>query len=395
MNQLEERLRTAGRSRTDIAPDIGSIRNRGLKIRRNRQITTSVAAVALVAMGGVAALNAFRPESDTTIVSASDGQADGDGIDTTVPDPDGEPTGDATTPGTSDDELDAVDDPNDGAAGEADAVDVAPGESDGSAEGDGSGTQPAPLPPSPNSVADGSDGWLTVTPSGIEHQRADGSTGLIRFADPPAGFAQRWPTDVVTIEGRQYLLVDQFVNRDDLETERVKALAESYGIPYDAETGAFGLEGVATPEELDSLNHWEVSILAVDLDTDEISVVESRVINSVHSADWVYNGHITSDGSNILVMRELWQGYCLYAEGLTLDGQPVAIADAVTYPKPQGIDSMSYDEIDAVFSGRVEPPQPCRTLDEVPESGLEVWGTQADNGQIEAFRSAFFEAGLG
>ncbi|MDH3299870.1 MAG: hypothetical protein OES24_05120 [Acidimicrobiia bacterium] len=391
MNQLEERLRTAGQSHTDITPDIGSIRNRGLRIRRNRQIGISLGAVALVALGGVAAFTTLRPEGDTTLLSASEGRLDAADLDTTVPAPDGEMVEDETTPDTSVDDLAEADDPNDTAEDSAETVSVAPGEGDGGS----AASDDALAMPSRSSVADGTGGWLTVTSSGIEHLRAAGSSGMISFPDPAGGFAQRWPTDVVAIDGRQYLLVDQFVNRQDLEAERVKALAESYGVPYDAETGAMSLEGMATPEELDSLNHWEVSILAVDLTTDDIFTVESRVINSVHSPGWVYNGHITSDGSNILVMRELWQGHCLYAEGLTLDGQPVEIADAAVYPKPRGVDAMTYDEIDAVFSTQVDPPQPCRTLDELPDSGLGVWGTQADADQIKAFRVAFYEAGLG
>ncbi len=393
MNQLEERLRTAGRSHTDITPDIGSIRNRGLGIRRNRQIGTSLAAVALVALGGAAAFNTFRPEGETTILSASEGELDGSTeVDITVPTPDGESgdDADAAVDPTPTDEDSAGDDVDDN----ADAVPAAEGGDQGddvaAGEGDSALSQP-----SSSSVSDGTGGWLTVTSTGIEHLRADGSSGTIAFAEPPGGSVQRWPTDVVRIDGGHYLLVDQFVNREDLAAEREWALAESYGIPYDAETGAVGLDEVATAEELDSLNHWEVSILAVDLATDEIITVENRVIDSTHSPDWVYNGHMTSDGSNIMVMRELWQGHCLYAEGLTLGGAPVDIVDAENYPKPQGLESMTYDEIDAVFSMQVDPPQPCRTLQELPDSGLGVWGTQADPRQIEAFSIAFFEAGLG
>lgn len=393
MNQLEERLRTAGRSHTDITPDIGSIRNRGLGIRRNRQIGTSLAAVALVALGGVAAFNTFRPEGATTILSASEGELDDSvDVDITVPTPDGESGDDADA--AVDPTLTDEDSAGDSVDDSADAVPAAEGGDQGddvaAGEGDSALSQP-----SSSSVSDGTGGWLTVTLTGIEHLRADGSSGTITFAEPPGGSVQRWPTDVVRIDGGHYLLVDQFVNREDLAAEREWALAESYGIPYDTETGAVGLEEVATLEELDSLNHWEVSILAVDLATDEIITVENRVIDSTHSPDWVYNGHVTSDGSNIIVMRELWQGYCLYAEGLTLDGTPVDIVDAKTYPKPQGLESMTYDEIDAVFSMQVDPPQPCRTLEELPDSGLGVWGTQADPRQIEAFSIAFFEAGLG
>ncbi len=399
MNQLEERLRTAGRSHTDITPDIGSIRSRGLKIRRSRQIGTSLAAVVLVATGGVAALNVFRPASDTTIVSASDGQlTDDEASDPNRggrPDDSDSPEGTTTTSaetGDSGDTGDTDDIAIDSAEDEATAVEV---ESGGGDDEGGATTEPALPMPSPTSVSDGTGGWLTVVAGGIEHLRVDGTSGMISFPDPPGGLAQRWPTDVAFIEGRHYLLVDQFVNRQDLEAERVKAMAEAYGVPYDAEAGAFALEGVATPIEIDSLNHWEVSILAVDLTTDEVLTVEERVINSVQSPEWVYNGHITSDGTNILVMRELWQGHCLYAEGLTLDGQPVDVVDAKVYAKPEGLDMMTYDDIDAVFSAQAEPLRPCRTLAELPDSGLGVWGTQADTAQMEAFRVAFAEAGLG
>lgn len=391
MNQLEERLRAAGRSHTAITPDIVSIRNRGLKIRRNRQIGTSLAAVVLVAVGGVAAFTAFRPEGDTTILSASEGELDDAAdLDTTVPTADGESTDgtdSAVDPDTTDESSVDEDD---------ETAPAVTGEGDDTADDDLTDEDDTGLSqPSQSSVSDGTGGWLTVTPAGIEHLRADGSSGVITFAEPSGGFVQRWPTDVVQLDGGHYLLLDQFLNREDLAADRERALAESYGVPYDAETGATGLEGVATPAELDSLNHWEVSILAVDLATDEIITVEQRVIHSTHSPEWVYNGHMTSDGSNLIVMRELWQGHCLYAEGLTLNGEPVDIADARVYAKPQGMESMTFEEIDAVFSMQVDPPQPCRTLAELPDSGLGVWGTQADPQQIEAFRTAFFETGLG
>ena len=387
MNQLEERLRAAGRSHTDMAPDLASIRDRGRRIRRNRQIGATLTTVALIAVSGVAALNLFRPDSDTTVISASEG----DGADSPErggPRPDDEPSGTTTTT-TPPEGGDAA---SDSAHDESVAVEVETDEQDGERS---STEATGPAMPSATSVGDGTGGWLTVTADGIEHLGADGSTSLIAFADPPGGFAQRWPTDVARIGDRHYLLVDMFVNRQDLEEEALWALAESYGIEYDPESGAIGLDEVAIPAELDSTRHFEVSILAVDLTTDEILTVERRVINGSHTPDWVYNGHITSDGSNILVMRELWQGYCLYAEGLTLDGQPVDIVDAKIYPKPEGIDLMSYDEIDAVFTSEADTPQPCRTLGELPDSGLGVWGTQADSAQMEAFRTAFFETGLG
>ena len=235
-----------------------------------------------------------------------------------------------------------------------------------------------------------------LTADGVDHLRSDGSTDLITFDDPAGGFAQRWPTDVARIGQRNYLLIDQFVNRSDLAAERTKALASKYGVEYKPESDPHAeLGSVATPEELAALEHWEVSILAVDLTTDETITVETRVINSAVSPDWIYNGHVTSDGTNLLVMRELWQGHCLYAEGLTLDGQPVDIVDSSIYAKPVGLADMTYDEIDAVFAMTSDPPQPCRTLEELPDSGLGVWGTQADTEQISAFRQGFFEVGLG
>lgn len=391
MNQLEERLRAAGRSYADPGADINSIKRRGETIRRNRRIGMTLTSIALVAMGGVAAVNLIRPSSDSTVISASDGEMlddDGDDVDldqANSTEPEEVVEDDSAIPSTT-----VIDRAEDGAG----AVEVQP---DNTATDD-SGTDDAAFsqdPPSPGSLSDGSGGWLTATPAGVQHLRVDGTETVITFADPPGGFAQRWPTDVVFIDGRHYLLVNQFVNREDIQEHRERALAEQYGVAYDPETGATGLDGVAAPEELDALNHWEVSILAVDLAADEIIPVENRVINSTNSPEWVYNGHMTSDGSNIMVMRELWQGHCLYAEGLTLSGEPVEIVDSKIYAKPTGLDIMTVEEIEGVLSLESDPPQPCHTLQELPDSGLGVWGTQADSAQMESFRIAFFEIGLG
>ena len=389
MNQLEERLRTAGRSHADATPDIESIKQRGRKIRRNRRIGTALASVALVAVGGVAAVNLVRPSSDSTNISASDGDLTDDGGvgQTSSTEPDELVEEDGTIPSTT-----LVEEAGEG----SETVEAPPGE--GATDTDATGDAMGDATPAPGdaSLSDGNGGWLTATSAGIEHLQAGGSRTVITFPDPPGGFAQRWPSDVVEIDGRHYLLVDQFVNRQDLADERIRALAEKYGIAYDPDDEAsLALFDAATPEESASTEHWEVGILAVDLTTGEPLVVENRVINSAMSPDWVYNGHITARDDVILVMRELWQSTCMYVEAMTLAGQPVAVAESEVYAKPVGVEDLTYEDISAIFNVEREPPQPCYTLSDVADGGLAFLGTQADPERLTAFRQAFFELGLG
>jgi hypothetical protein len=250
-------------------------------------------------------------------------------------------------------------------------------------------------PPSTSSLSDGVGGWLTVKDDGTLSRLApDGAESIIRLPDR-GGWTQRFVTDVALIDGTPLLLIDEFVSRDDLALERVREVAGRYGLTIDPDSDyEAALAEVATAQELDSLNHFEVSILAVDVISGRVTTVERRVINSIADPRWVYNGHVTAYGSRLVVMRELWQGACLYAEALTLDGATVDDPITDRYPKPVGLDTLTFEEISAMQSGEAPWPEPCLTLDVINDGGQAALGTQAGRGNLEVFRQAWFEAGL-
>ena len=80
-----------------------------------------------------------------------------------------------------------------------------------------------------------------------------------------------------------------------------------------------------------------------------------------------------------------------------VDGQPVEVAAAAAYPKPEGLDALTADQIEEIQFGA--PGQasisPCLTLDQIPDDGVAALGRQADPGQWAEFSQAFYEAGLG
>ena len=418
MNQPEDRLRAAATGGPNAAPDLDTIVGRAQRLRRNRRIGFVMASVAIVAVGAAAGFSYLQSTSPTSIAAVgvgdssdeADGQSADEANDTSSPDSaaDGEngrdDNDDATPPAAgSTADTEPIDDGDDVASSEqadGDDVDDDNGDDDGSgsddeaADGDDGGNDDGR--PTSSSLGDGSGGWLTATTGTIRHQHADGTETTITFTDPVGGFAQRWPTDVVRLGNGYYLLIDQFVNRQDLASERMRTLAQRYGIPYDGDGDMYrALEGIASDQELSEVEHWEVGILAVDLASDQLLMVENRVINSANSPDWIYNGHITSDGANLVVMRELWQGYCHYVEGLSLNGQVVSVSQSLVYPKPRGLDEMTFDDITAVFEGRRQAPQPCLTLSDISDRGVAALGLQADPAEMEAFSQAFGEAGLG
>ena len=207
-------------------------------------------------------------------------------------------------------------------------------------------------------VADGLGGSLAIVDRELVHARADGATVVIELPAVGAEIVQHWVTDVAPIDGTPYLFIDRFVNRDP-----------------------------ALGQEVD----FEVSIFALNLITDELIEVEKRQVTTVASPEWMYNGHITTDGTNIVVMRELWQSYCLFVEGLTIDGTPVEVPQSLDYPKPVGLDEMTQAEIDAVLSNQAVVT-PCLTLSDVPDDGVSALGRQADPERFAAFARSFSEA---
>ena len=250
-------------------------------------------------------------------------------------------------------------------------------------------TAPAvePLDMPTDAVPDSLGGYVLANDGALRHVHFDGTARPIALAVPPGGFVQLWVTDVAELDGIPYLFIDEFVNRRDLAAEKTAALYEKYGLTYGADADPWSeLDGVATQEELDALEHWEVSILAVDLRTDMVTVVEKRIIGSAVSNEWIYNGHITTDGSRILVMRELWQSACLYVEALTFDGAVLELTENPS-PAPEGLGTFDYETIRSMQRGEVPLPQPCATLAEIDDDGRELLGAQVDQARIDAVNS--------
>ncbi|MEM9890406.1 MAG: hypothetical protein AAF962_06050 [Actinomycetota bacterium] len=225
---------------------------------------------------------------------------------------------------------------------------AAPGEADATAETDAGTTSeesapppgetvdpdPAPVEPrplQPGELSDGLGGALAADGTSLVHHRADGTTTVL-FADLDPNVRV---TDVAPIDGRPYLFIDRFEFGDG---------------------------------EL-----FVVSILAVDLTTDEVIVVEERDV-APETPSWIYNSHVTTDGAQLLVARELWQGECYYTETITLDGASVpGVAEAV--PAPDWLDGW-----DPTSAGPGELPGPCVTLGDWVDlgGGETVLGRYAD-----------------
>ncbi len=388
LQDLKRRLRSVGGAHQLEGPDTGAIMHRETAMARNRRLISMAAVVVLVVSGGLIAVELARGQGPGTAVIA--GQ---------LADPDGDPTGE---PGpaetTRKDDGSTVDEtgptPLENGPGDTDDTDDS-GDGDTGATVSGRDAVEALDPPSPSSLSDGVGGWLTVKDDGTLSRLApDGAESVIRLPDR-GGWTQRLVTDLAPIDGTPYLLMDEFVSRDDLAFERVQEVASRYGLTIDPDSDyEAALAEVATAQELDSLNHFEVSILAVDVISGRVTTVERRVINSIADPGWVYNGHITANGSRLVVMRELWQGACMYAEALTLDGAPVDDPITDQYRKPAGLDTLTFEEISAMQRGEATWPEPCLTLDVINDGGQAALGTQAGPGNLEVFRQAWFQAGL-
>lgn len=209
-------------------------------------------------------------------------------------------------------------------------------------------------------VADGYGGSLMVTDDGrLVHEQADGSTVVIELPRIEADVVQRWPTDIAQLNGTSYLFIDEFVNRPTL-----------------------------SPDEVD----FEVSILALNLETDELIEVERRPITSTASPEWIYNGHITTNGEQILVMRELWQSACLYAEAINIDGTAAEAPETVGLELPRSVGVFSEDVLAQL--GVVDGPAElgCLTLDDIDDGGIGVLGRQADAASFNEFAADFLLA---
>ncbi len=210
--------------------------------------------------------------------------------------------------------------------------------------------------PAGQTLDDGYGGSLVVdAAAGLVHQRADGSLVPIDFPSVDA-VIQRWPTDVAAIDGTYYLFIDQFINVPPVQGEDV---------------------------------HFEVSILALNLESDELVEVERRVITNSDGREWFYNGHITTNGTQILVMRELWQSACLYAEAVTLTGAPTQAPELAGLDLPADVDALT-DEVRVKLRSTAGIAElGCITLDDIDDGGIEALGRQADSAAFSDFAADF------
>ncbi len=206
-------------------------------------------------------------------------------------------------------------------------------------------------------VADGYGGSLKVDEDGIlVHDRVDGSAVVIELPAIEADVVQRWPTDIAQLDGTSYLFIDQFVNMSPASGDEVK---------------------------------FEVSVLALNLETDQLIEVERRLITSTESPEWVYNGHITTNGEQILIMRELWQGACLYAEAINLDGTVAETPETLGFELPETVRVFSDDVIAQLRTVNDASELGCLTFDDIDDGGVGALGRQADAASFNEFAADF------
>lgn len=339
---LEDRLTAAGSHRQAFTPNMAAIKNRAETRASRRRAGFNVAMVVLVAGGGLLAYSALR--SPLTI-DAADGGEPGDAV-----------VVDETTTTSTQEALQST-----------------------------TSTTLAPIPE--RSLPDSLGGYVEVRNGEIIHVSSVGTETRLPLEQPTGGFVQRWLTDIAPVDGTPYLFIDEFVNRTDLAADRAAALYESYGVSYGEESDPYAdLRGIATEQELSDLEHWEVAIVAYNLASDELFDVERRTIHSATSIDWIYNGHITTDGQRVLVMRELWQSTCMYVNALTLDGEPI-ILDPSPVPAPIGVESLDFNAIRAIQMGDRPYPQECTTLEQIGDGGVAILGSVVDQALVSEWNS--------
>lgn len=339
---LEDRLSAAGSNRQAFTPNMAAIKGRAETRARRRRAGFNLAMVVVVAGGGLLAYSALR---QPLTVDAADG---------------GEPTVAAVVDETTTTTVDDAPPPT-------------------------TPTSEAPIPES--ALPDSLGGYIELRNGDLIHVSSAAAETRLPLEQPPGGFVQRWVTDIAPVDGTPYLFMDEFVNRTDLAAIRAASLYESYGLAYGDESDPYSdLSGIATEQELSDLEHWEVAIVAYNLETDELFDVERRTIHSATSVDWIYNGHITADGQRVLVMRELWQSTCMYVNALGLDGEPI-ILDPSPVPAPIGVESLDFNAIRAIQMGDRPYPQECTTLEQIGDGGVGILGSVVDQAIVNQWNS--------
>ncbi len=356
-----DRLQRVGAARLPSEPDLDAIMGRAARRRRRQQMGTRAATVVVVGGLGLGSLHWLRSTPQTTTVTAvgmlsasaespaapPPMAASASGVATTVPDPDR---------------------PAESAAGVWSAATEA------------TATAEHPQPTTGALLDDTEGGLVDVEGGTLVHQRASGERIVI---DLP-GIDDTWSlriTDLAPVNGVPHLLVTGGTDHDDVVAQRTAALYQAYGLtPSAASDPPRDLAGRASTEELDSLVHRELALFAVDLTTDVVHVVERRTIDDLSSADATTYDHVTSDGRRILIVRDLWDGRCVYADALDRDGSPAIWPDSpLERPDLGGLDGPTRH---AMRTGQEDPPTGCRNRDELPDGAASVFAVTADREAI-------------
>ena len=332
-------------------PDTAGIRARAQQRRTRKRIVASAAVFGVLAGASAAAFASFN-SADPQFVEAA-GESTGD-----VSENRDEPP---TT--TAPSEVSTTDGPaesEDGeeVAGPADASTTTTLDNDPDSASDSAPTTTAlPTEEEPDTTAssieifegdvpDGLGGVLAIGEDEIVHFRADGDRAAILTARFPSGADQTqfWLHDIAPIDGVPHLLLSSFTF-------------------YDFED-------------------FVVTIEMVNLQTDELTVVEERIIKNTDNVEWFYNAHVTTDGSNLLVARELWQGQCYYTETLTPAG--VLVDRAQPYPKPAWLEGLDEPTIAEWLNVDWDLIPDCTDLDAWTAlgGGPAVLGQQADGSAL-------------
>ncbi len=334
-----------------ISPDIDSILARAAQRKRRRQISVTAASVVVVGGLGFSSAQLLSGSSDTSI---SAGVPDlGIAIPATTT-PERVAPLETTSSGSGDT-------PRDEQAGEWSAA-LSPSTaalSTTSVEGANQAVEASRRV----ELADTIGGAVIVTDGRLMHRMASGETLPLDL--PEAGVTtERRVADLAMLDDRPFLLISDFTDRPDLAA----AAGDDSGTDEAADS------------ESDSM-HQDLAIYAVDLSTNDVHIVEARTVTDRQSPDWVYNGHITAQGNQILVVRELWQSMCVYVETLDLDGNNLETPEN-PLPEPS-LFGLSSETITAMQAGVIDPPRGCIAAGELPDGVMTVLGIHADPAALE------------
>ncbi len=281
-------------------PDTAAMRSRASQRRGRKRVAGSVVAVAAVIGGTLGAITTFGGSSPEVVNAAgvTETTITSEGSDIDEADDaaafDGEQATTTTSPPPEEGGLNS----------ESTPLTTAPPLPD-DVEGDEQvpTTAAPPIAIGPGEVSDQLGGKLVVGEDEILHLSADGTVrSIVASRFEGSRQTQIWLHDIAPIDGVPHLIFNTFT-------------------AFDIEQQIF-----------------ETTIELVNLETDELTVVERRRIEGTDNDNWIYNDHVTTDGTNLLVARELWQGQCYFTETLTVVGEVLDFDEQ--FPKPQWLDGI-------------------------------------------------------